>query len=64
MIDSTYPEGTGAGALRLLCHQAGVVCGWQLHLLCNEWGVLAGFDLLLARCHDLTPIYDWTQRVP
>lgn len=38
--------------------------GWRLHLLCDERGVPVGFDLLPASCHDLTPLYDWTQRVP
>lgn len=38
--------------------------GWRLHLVCSEAGVPVGFDLLPASCHDLTPIYDWTQRVP
>lgn len=38
--------------------------GWRLHLLCSDTGVPVGFDLLPASCHDLTPLYDWTQRVP
>lgn len=58
------PESAWA-ALHGRCGAKGqVFFGWRLHLVFSLDGIPLRFDLLPARCHDLTPIYQLLTDLP